>query len=66
MEKHTKEFEWNGKSEQNNIVMFEIQIPEKAKRSYSARYSEHYWWLWTKLDVAGGSDMHAKRIIHVA
>jgi hypothetical protein len=49
----------------DNTIAFEIQIPQNAKRSYNAKYSEYYWILETKIDISGGYDIHANRIIQV-
>jgi hypothetical protein len=35
------------------------------RRSYNAKYSEYYWILETKIDISGGYDIHANRIIQV-
>jgi hypothetical protein len=53
-------------SKDNDTIAFEIQIPQNAKRSYSAKHSEYYWLLGTHVDISGSPDIHAKRIIQVA
>ena len=49
-----------------DTIAFGIQIPKKAKRSYSAKHSEYYWLLETKVDLSSSPDIHAKRVIQVA
>ena len=53
------------KDNKDNTITFEIQIPQNAKRSYNGKWSEYYWLLETKIDISGGSDIHANRIIQV-
>jgi hypothetical protein len=48
-----------------DMIAFGIQIPKKAKRSYSAKHSEYYWILETKVDMSSGPEVHAKRVIQV-
>jgi hypothetical protein len=49
-----------------DTIAFGIQIPKKAKRNYSAKHSEYYWLLETKVDLSDSPDIHAKRVIQVA
>ena len=51
-----------GKDNKDNTITFEIQIPQNAKRSYNGKWSEYYWILETKIDISGGSDIHANRL----
>lgn len=48
-----------------DMIAFGIQIPKKAKRSYSAKHSEYYWILETKVDMSSGPEVQAKRVIQV-
>ena len=64
MENIKKEIKYD-EDNKDNIITFEIQIPQNAKRSYSGKYSEYYWILETKIDISGRPDIHANRIIHV-
>jgi hypothetical protein len=59
-----KEIQYDENS-RDNIINFEIQVPQNAKRSYNGEYSEYYWILETKIDISGRSDIHANRIICV-
>ena len=49
----------------DNTIAFEMEIPQNAQRSYSGKFSEYYWSLETKVDISGGYDIHANRIIQV-
>lgn len=49
-----------------DTIAFGIQIPKKAKRSYSAKHSEYYWILETRVDLSNSPDIHAKKVIQVA
>jgi hypothetical protein len=49
-----------------DTIAFGIQIPKKSKRSYSAKHSEYYWLLKTRVDLSNSPDIHAKRVIQVA
>ena len=60
-----KEIQYNEEQNRDNIITFETQIPQNAKRSYCGQYSEYYWILETKMDISGSSDIHANRIIQV-
>jgi len=48
-----------------DTIVFGIQIPKKAKRSYSAKHSEYYWLLETHVDISGSPDIYAKRVIQI-
>ena len=49
-----------------DTIAFGIQIPKKSKRSYSAKHSEYYWLLKTRVDLSNSPDIHAKRVIQIA
>jgi hypothetical protein len=59
-----KEIEHENKRE--DIIVFGLQIPPNAKRSYNAKNSEHYWLLETKIDISGVPDVRANKIIQIA
>jgi hypothetical protein len=49
-----------------DINPFEIQVPQKAKRSFNAGHSEFYWLLEAKVDIDDRPDVRVNRVIQVA
>jgi hypothetical protein len=49
-----------------DMISFDIQLPENAKRSFIANHSEYYWLLKAKVDIDDGRDTSINRVIHVA
>jgi hypothetical protein len=49
-----------------DMIAFEIQLPQNAKRSFNANHSEYYWLLEAKLDIDDGRDISINRVVHVA
>jgi hypothetical protein len=49
-----------------DMIAFEIQLPQNAKRSFNANHSEYYWLLEAKVDIDDRPDVRVNRIIHVA
>ena len=62
-EKYTKKFELN--TDIKNIILFEIRVPEDAKKSYIGRLSKYYWEIDVKLDIEDGNDVHIKSVIEI-
>jgi hypothetical protein len=46
-------------------IPFEFQIPDNVYQSYTGKYSEYFWGLEAKLNVAWSSDINARTIIEV-
>jgi hypothetical protein len=59
-----EEIRYNQNKDMDTIA-FGLQIPKKAKRSYSAKHSEYYWLLDTHVDISGSPDIYAKRVIQI-
>jgi hypothetical protein len=49
-----------------DMIAFEIQLPQNAKRSFNADHSEYYWLLEAKVDIDDRRDSLINRVIHVA
>jgi hypothetical protein len=49
-----------------DIVSFEIQVPQNAKRSFNANHSEFYWFLEAKVDIDDRRDIRINRVVQVA
>lgn len=69
IEKHDKNIELNenqiaGKNE-NNAISFEFEIPRGVNQSYIGKYSEYFWGLEAKVNIAWSSDIIAKTIIEI-
>ena len=54
------------KNKDMDTIAFGIQIPKRAKRSYSAKYSEYYWLLETHVDISNNPVFHAKKVVQIA
>ena len=54
------------KNKDMDTIAFGIQIPKRAKRSYSAKYSEYYWLLETQVDISNNPVFHAKKVVQIA
>jgi hypothetical protein len=54
------------KNKDMDMIAFGIQIPKRAKRSYSAKYSEYYWLLETHVDISNNPVFHAKKVVQIA
>ena len=69
IEKHDKNIELNenqiGGKNENNAIPFEFEIPRGVNQSYIGKYSEYFWGLGAKLNVAWSSDIIAKTIIEI-
>jgi hypothetical protein len=49
----------------DNTIPFEFQIPEGINQSYMGKYSEYFWGLEAKVNVAWSSDINARTIIEI-
>jgi hypothetical protein len=69
IEKHDKNIELNenqiGGKNENNAIPFEFEIPRGVNQSYIGRYSEYFWGLEAKVNIAWSSDIIAKTIIEI-
>jgi len=68
IEKFEKNIELNGNENGDHddiAVPFEFQIPEGIKQSYIGKYSEYFWGLEAKVNVAWSSDISARRIVEI-
>jgi hypothetical protein len=54
----------NGGKNGDNIP-FEFQIPEAINQSYTGKYSEYFWGLEAKVNIAWSSDINARTIIEI-
>jgi hypothetical protein len=54
-----------GENNDDSTVPFEFRIPRNVKQSYIGKYSEYFWGLETKLNVAWTSDIKARTIIEI-
>lgn len=55
----------NTNEDNNKVIPFEIQIPSTINKSYLGRYSEYFWGLEVKVNVAWSSDVYARTIIDI-
>lgn len=69
IEKHDKNIELNenqiGRKNENNAILFEFEIPRGVNQSYIGKYSEYFWGLEAKVNIAWSSDIIAKTIIEI-
>jgi hypothetical protein len=49
-----------------DMIAFEIQLLQNAKRSFNANHSEYYWFLEAKVDIDAKRDFRINRVILVA
>ena len=49
----------------NNAIPFEFEIPQGVNQSYIGKYSEYFWGLEAKLNIAWSSDINARTIIQI-
>ena len=49
----------------NNAIPFEFEIPQGVNQSYIGKYSEYFWGLEAKLNIAWSSDINARTIIEI-
>jgi hypothetical protein len=65
IEKHEKKIELNKNGENDADFPFEFQIPDGIKQSYVGKYSEYFWGLEAKINIAWSSDIIARTIIEI-
>ena len=69
IEKYDKNIELNrneiGGKNDNNTIPFELVIPQGVRQSYIGKYSEYFWGLEAKVNIAWSSDLIAKTIIEI-
>ena len=69
IEKYDKNIELNGNEiggkNDNNAIPFELAIPQGVNQSYIGKYSEYFWGLEAKVNIAWSSDLIAKTIIEI-
>jgi hypothetical protein len=69
IEKYEKNIELrgneNGRNNNGDTIPFEFHIPEDANQSYIGKYSEYFWGLEAKVNIAWSSDIIARTIIEV-
>jgi hypothetical protein len=49
----------------NNTIPFELEIPQGVNQSYTGKYSEFFWALEAKVNIAWSSDINARTIIDI-
>lgn len=68
IEKYEKNIDLNGNENGENnedTISFEFPIPEGINQSYMGKYSEYFWGLEAKVNVAWSSDISARRIVEI-
>ena len=70
IEKYEKNIELNrnenvGTNGYNNTIPFELEIPQGVNQSYTGKYSEFFWGLEAKVNIAWSSDINARTIIDI-
>ncbi|MDQ3852680.1 MAG: hypothetical protein M3299_07595, partial [Thermoproteota archaeon] len=69
IEKYDKNIELNGNliggKNDNNALPFEFEIPQGVNQTYVGKYSEYFWGLEAKVNIAWSSDLIAKTIIEI-
>jgi hypothetical protein len=48
-----------------NVIPFEFEIPQGANQSYVGNYSEYFWGLEAKVNIAWSSDIDTRTIIEI-
>jgi hypothetical protein len=65
IEKYENKIEINGNGEDDADIPFEFQIPNGINQNYIGRYSEYFWGLEAKINIAWSSDIIARTIIEI-
>src|ERR687895_303304 len=63
IEKYEKNIELKGNEngrDNGNTIQFEFDIPEDVNQSYIGKYSEYFWGLVAKVNIAWSSDINAR------
>ncbi len=70
IEKYDKNIELDGNQIRGkngiNAIPFELIIPQDVNQSYIGKYSEYFWGLEAKVNIAWSSDIIARTIIEIA
>jgi hypothetical protein len=48
-----------------NTIPFEFEIPRGVKPSYVGKYSEYFWGLEVKVNIAWSSDISARTLLEI-
>jgi hypothetical protein len=68
IEKYEKNIELNGDENGANndyTILFEFEIPQGVNQSDIGKYSEYFWGLEAKVNIAWSSDINARTIIEI-
>lgn len=69
IEKYDKDIELvneeAGNSYENKAIPFDFVIPQGVSQSYSGKYSEYFWGLEARVNIAWSSDLYARTIIEI-
>ena len=70
IEKYEKNIELDrneslGNNDNNTAIPFELEIPQGVNQSYVGKYSEYFWGLEAKVNIAWSSDINARTIIEI-
>jgi Arrestin (or S-antigen), N-terminal domain len=65
IEKYENKIEINGNGENDADIPFEFQIPTGINQSYIGRYSEYFWGLEAKVNIAWSSDIIARIVMDI-
>ena len=68
IEEYDKNIELNGNENggnNDNTIPFEFEIPQRVNQSYRGKYSEYFWGLEAKVNIARSSDMNARTLIEI-
>jgi hypothetical protein len=69
IEKYDKDIELvnedAGNSYDNKAIPFDFVIPQGVSQSYSGKYSEYFWGLEARVNIAWSSDLYARTIIEI-
>jgi hypothetical protein len=55
----------NNKTSTNTVIPFQLEIPQGVNQSYVGKYSEYFWGLDAKVNIAWSSDINARTIIEI-
>jgi hypothetical protein len=55
-----------GDNDNNDTTLpFEFEIPQGVNQSYVGKYSEYFWGLEAKVNIAWSSDINARTVIEI-
>ncbi|MDQ3718258.1 MAG: hypothetical protein M3311_03790, partial [Thermoproteota archaeon] len=55
----------DNKTSTNTVIPFQLEIPQGVNQSYVGKYSEYFWGLDAKVNIAWSSDINARTIIEI-